>query len=53
VLLENIRNFLRQNYVEDFQLDDPLETLQLILDGLNTQQVECEKHKAENENLKK
>jgi cell shape-determining protein MreC len=53
VLLENIRTFLRQNYVENFQLDDPLETLQLILDGINRQQVECESHKAENENLKK
>ena len=50
--LENIRAFLRRNYAEDFHLDDPLETLQLILDGLNRQQVECESHKAEIENLK-
>ena len=50
--LENIKAFLRRNFAEDYPLDDPLETLQFILDGLNRQQVECDRHKAEIENLK-
>ena len=42
---------MRQNYAEDDSLDDPLETLQFILDGLNRQQAECDRHKAEIKNL--
>jgi hypothetical protein len=49
--LENIKAFLRQNYAEDYSFDDPLETLQFILDGLNRQQAECDRHKAEIKNL--